>query len=395
MSTLEPIYQKVQTKDVDEIELQDITTNSSEIEDVKNKAASPKVIKKAKSPIRKCCRCFVFSYCFVLFAVLFVTSIVFVVAGFRVKHCIYPSVHTTKAFSYKPELVDHLAFDIPSGSISVHTCQRATNVTVKVTTGAKSADLMSKIKLSVVEASRSLAITAQGPSFNLQNCQIVHVEVVVPAKSLHLLSISASADVGYISLNGESYTFENVNAKLNVGFIKVQHVTANDISASVSLGRVSGSNLEAKKNLSVKAETGFACINKVSSQFVSVQVEKGYLRACHVTSHNSTQVKVGMGHAVLNDIMSENLIGEIGYGKMWTEPSTKFSGIVSFSTVDGTFDVTAARGNSVPTVVSYEQQNQVVQQIQIVDENQAAVTGKGKFSFKAETGTVTVFLRRV
>jgi len=126
-----------------------------------------------------------------------------------------------------------------------------------------------------------------------------------------------------------------------------------------------------------------------------VQVEKGYLRTCHVNSHNSTEVKVGMGYAVLNDIMSENLLGEIGYGRMWTEPSTKFSGIVSFSSVDGTFDVTASRGNSAPTVVSYEQQNQLVQQIQIVDENQAGVTGKGKFSFKSETGSVNVFLRRV
>jgi len=326
-------------------------------------------------------------------AVVFVSFIILFVAAHRVKQCVYPSIHYSKVFTYNPENLDRLEFDIPTGSISVHTCPHAKNVTVLVTVGGKTIELMSKIKLTVNETSGALVVAAHGPSFNLQNCQIIHVEVVIPAKSSHLLTLNASTNVGYISLNGESYTFESVTTKVNVGVIKARHVKAIEFSASVYLGKVSGSDLETK-NISVKADVGFACVKHVRSQHIAFNVEKGYLRACHVTSSNTTVAKVGMGYGALNDIMSENLLGEIGYGRMWAEPNTKFSGSVSFSSVDGTFDVSASRGLLAPTIVTYEQQNHEVQKVQIPDET-PGVTGKGKLDFKAETGTVNIYLRRV
>jgi len=388
------VYHRIENKDpdVEEVELKDITSNDT----------TPAILseqpqqKRKKSMGRKCFKCIALSYCFFILASTLVLLIVSGVAAYRVKHCVFPKAQKTNSFTYNSNVLDTLTIDIPSGSISVHTCSHATNVSVQVTTGASTPDLMEKIKVAVMQGHRSLSIIAQGPSFNMHNCQVMHIMVTIPAASKHQLSLSASVNVGLIKIQTGDYVFNNVDAKVNVGLVKARHLSAQTISTSAALGGIVGCHWNANQSVSVHASVGGACLYSITGNQSSFHVEKGYLRSRRIES-TSVKSKVDFGFSVLNDIKADSLTSEIGYGRLSVEPNPSFAGTVIFSSQNGaSFDLSGARGVVLPAVLYYEQPTpsyptQQVQQIQVKGEGNAKA---GKFELKSLSGNVDVYLRR-
>jgi len=395
MATLQPLYKPIENKDVDDFELQDMEANSTTKEEKKvNGCEDNNKCQKARRA-RACCTCMAVSHCVVLLATTFVLAIVLGVAAYRVKHCVYPSIHNINTYSFKPEDLDSLSFDIPTGSITVHTCSKAKNVTVKLTTGAKKSDLLEQTKVATVESPRSFGIVVQTPSFNLQSCHIVHVEVVIPESSKYPLSLIASAEVGLVQFKSNSYTFKNVEAKVNVGFVKARHLRAQTISATASLGGVMGRDWTANQS-SVHIDVGGACLKSISSGHSTFEIQKGYLKTCDMDSQ-TMNVKVDYGFSCLKEVNAKSLVSEIGYGRMSVQPSTSFAGTIVFSTQRGSFDITGSRGVVVPPAITFQQQlpkqaPQQMQQIQISGTEKISETSK--FELKTSSGHVDLHLRR-
>jgi len=303
---------------------------------------------------------------------------------------VYPAHVSTKTYSYDPASLDVLSLNIPTGSITVHTCPKAKNVTVTVTSGSKNADELQEIVLDVKEAAKSLSISAKAPSFDLQHCHIIHVSVVIPADSTHPLSLSAKADVGYIRLKTKEYTFDKVDLSVNVGVVRAKKVSAKDISATASIGGVVGCTWNASETVTVNTGVGGACLNAVTAKQSLVTVQNGYLRVCNSESAewNST---VGYGYMVLNNLLSKSVNSEINYGKMWVTPSNEFAGSVVFTTENhGHLEITAKRGIEPPAVVDQISAGFTQKSAKLVDNKKH--DGNGKLNLKSVSGNVFLFV---
>jgi hypothetical protein len=267
----------------------------------------------------------------------------------------------------------------------------AKNVSVTVTSGAKTKDLLQEIVMDVKEAPNSLSISAKAPSFDLQHCQILHVSVVIPATSTHLLSLSAKADVGYIRLKTQSYTFDKVDLNVNLGVVRAGKVSAKDISAAVSIGGVVGCTWNASETVTVNTGFGGSCLKGITAKQASVAVQTGYLRIRDVQSSDWNS-KVNYGVMVQNDVMAKSVNSEINYGKMWVTPSKEFGGSVLFTTVNhGHLEVSAKRGVEVPAIVSQTSASGDQQSVKIVDNK--GLEGTGKCNLKSTSGNVYLFIQ--
>jgi len=301
---------------------------------------------------------------------------------------VYPGIVDTKTYVYDPASLDILSLDIPTGSITVHTCPYAKNVTVKVSSGAKTHDLLQEIVLDVKETPNSLAISAKSPSFDLQHCQIMHVSVVIPASSQHLLSLFAKANVGYINVKTKSYTFNKLSLDVMVGVIKARKVSANDISAVTSFGGVMGCTWNATNSITVRSDIGGVCLKDIHAKQSSVSIDKGILRVKNVESPvwNST---LNYGCMVQKNVESQTLNSAINYGRMWISPSAQFSGHVVLSSPNAHFDVSARRGLDVPVVVV---DNTPGAQQKWVKVDKDGHDGLGRFNLKSSSGSVYLFI---
>jgi len=340
--------------------------------------------------MRKCGKCCLLTGCTALLATVFVLTIAFGVAAYKIKHCVHPSQVDTKEYTFDPSSLDVLSLNIPSGSISVHTCPRAKNVTITVVTGAKTADRLKEFVLDVKETANSFTLSAKAPSFNLQTCQIMHVSVVIPESSKHALSFTAKADVGYINLKTKAYTFDNVVLNTNVGLIRARKVTANDISATTSFGGIIGCTWNATNSINVHADIGGTCLTKLTSKQATVFVDKGVMRTCTVDTAvlNTT---LNYGCMKITNLKSQSLNSHLTYGRMWVSPSPKFSGTVVFSSPNnGHFDVTAARGLEVPSISIENLPGLQQKWVRVVDEQ--AKDGTGRLTLKSESGSVELHI---
>jgi len=338
---------------------------------------------------RKCGKCCVLTGCAVLFATVFVLAIAFGVAAYKIKHCVYPAQMDTKTYTFDPATLNSLEFHIPTGSIKVYTCSKAKNVTVTVTTGAKTTQLLQEIVVDVMQSANSLSICAKGPGFDLQNCQIMHVTVVIPESSKHPISLSATAEVGYIRLSAEDYTFDKVDLNVTVGVIRASQITASKISAAASLGGIMGCTWNATC-VDVHADIGGACLSQVTSQRTKISVDKGVVRARCIDSaeFNAT---LHYGCMVQKHINAKKMNSNLKYGRMWVSPSPKFSGSVTFSTCGAAhFDVSAGRGLDTPAVIT--QTVNGVQQKTVRVPDQQGNNGNGQFNLKSASGNVFLFI---
>jgi len=391
MASLEPVYQKVDTKDPEsapeEIELEDLSRKDTPSDAPKDNCKDK--CKKARGKrARRCVRCLSVGFCLFMLASIFVSTIVIGVVAHRVRTCVYPPVNTIKSYTYEPANIDALSFDIPTGSVSVHSCERATNVSVKVTVGAKTTQLLQDIVVHVTESQKTLSIAAQAASFDLLHCQIVHVEVVVPATSTHAISLSASAGTGLIRVDAKSYTFSNVDLKVNVGGIKLRHLDADTLTASASLGGIAARSVKVQQALTVHADVGAMCIHHVDASKTTLDVGKGYLRVRDLDA-SSISTKVGYGLLTLNEFVSPFTYAELSYGKLWVAPKKDFSGEVAFNTASGRFEVSSHRNTKTPPVNVISPKHQT---LSVADSN--GKTGVSKINLNTTSGNADLFLGR-
>jgi len=384
------VYQKVDTKDdaiaiPEEYELEELGADKKE-----DKASADEKPKQVQQPnrVRACAKCCTMSCCVLLLAVVFVFSIVAGVVAYRVKHCVNPEITSIHTFSYEPANIDTLSFDIPAGSISVHTCHRATNVSVKVITGAKSQALLKQFKVNIQEPQKALSVVVRSPSFDMLNCHIVHVEVVIPASSSHPISLSASAGLGSIRINTDSYTFDKVDLNVELGRIKMRHVDAKEVTARTYLGAISGKHVKTEGLFSVHTEVGGACLYHVDASKSVIEVQKGILRV-HNLDATSVSAKVNYGYATLQNVFASYLESEMNFGKLWITPSKEFAGEIVFNSTTGNIDISTAVDVTPPAIVVVSPE---VQTLQVVDK--AGNLGIGKMLLKSNSANADLNLVR-
>jgi hypothetical protein len=240
-----------------------------------------------------------------------------------------------------------------------------------------------------MQSANSLSICAKGPGFDLHNCQIMHVTVVIPESSKHPISLSAAAEVGYIRLSAEDYTFDKVDLNVTVGVIRASHIAANKISAVASLGGIMGCTWNAT-SVDVHADIGGACLSRVNSRQTKVCVDKGVLRTRCIdsTEFNAT---LHYGCMLQKNIQAKNMNSNLKYGRMWVSPSPKFGGSVTFSTCGAAhFDVSSGRGLDTPAVIT--QKVNGVQQKTVRVTDQQGNDGNGQFNLKSASGNVFLFI---
>jgi len=387
------VYQKVETKDEEnalpeEYELEELPANSDKKD--KAEASSDEKPKPQDKPnrVRVCAKFCTMSCCVLLLATVFVFSIIGGVIAYRVKHCVFPEITSVHSFSYEPGNIDIISFDIPTGSISVHTCHRATNVSVKVTTGAKSQSLLDQIKMNIQEPQKALSVVARSPSFDMRNCHVVHVEVVIPASSSHPISLSASAALGSIRINTNSYSFDKVDLNVELGRIKMKHVDAKAVTARTYLGGIFGKHVKSEGLFSVQTEVGGACLHHVDASKSVLEVQKGILRVYDLEA-SSVSAKVNFGFATLQNVFASYLESEMNFGKLWITPSKEFAGVVMFNSTSGNLDISTAQDVSPPATVIVSPE---VQTLQLVDKS--GNIGFGKMHLKSNSANVDLNLVR-
>jgi len=280
---------------------------------------------------------------------LFVTSIVMGVVGYRVHQCVHPQHKVVQEFTYAPENLDLVSVSIPTGSISVHTCSKSKNVTVKVTKGAKSGDLIELIDVKGELSGRALTISVTAPSFDLQHCQITHVEIIVPSTSPFPLSLSANAMTGLIRVKAKDFHFSDVHLTVTAGVIRASHVNSKGgIKAFTELGAVVACDLHAEENLTVVSQIGGTCLYRSSAKFTTLETSKGYMNVQHSEASEKLTVTMGYGTISLSNVSAQSLVGDLTYGRMWVMPNYQFVGDFSLKSQYGRLEVSTVRGYGDP-----------------------------------------------
>jgi len=220
------------------------------------------------------------------------------------------------------------------------------------------------------------------------NCHIVHVEVVIPASSSHPISLSASAGLGSIRINTDSYTFDKVDLNVELGRIKMRHVDAKEVTARTYLGAISGKHVKTEGLFSVHTEVGGACLYHVDASKSVIEVQKGILRV-HNLDATSVSAKVNYGYATLQNVFASYLESEMNFGKLWITPSKEFAGEIVFNSTTGNIDISTAVDVTPPAIVVVSPE---VQTLQVVDK--AGNLGIGKMHLKSNSANADLNLVR-
>jgi hypothetical protein len=301
---LEPIYVRIST------------TDDSNDEQLAYEPINPIAPEAPKRKWRRCAFGLL-----ALFTVLWVTALV--VSGYfvaaSVRQCVHGVHHRHTTLSYSPEELTGLDLFAVAGTITVHSCPYAKNITVKISEGAASESLLEAMKTQHALKAGVLHLFSMGPSFDWHHCQTSHIEVVLPASS-HL-NLTAQAVAGLITVNTKS-TFDRVALGTSFGMIKSHNLhVLETLHVRAMVGVVSLHDVISNVT-HVEVGTGVAQVNELLGMETRVDVRAGVARLNSIESNHTLSIAVEIGAVCAKEIgPSTTTRASVDYGLIGLKPT--------------------------------------------------------------------------
>jgi hypothetical protein len=175
--------------------------------------------------------------------------------GYKTHQCLAPQHTRTAVFPFSPENVKGIDLFVVAGSVSVHSCPYAKNITIVVTEGAHSSELLSEMSVQADIKDGIVEIAAMGPSFDWRHCQLSHVTVTLPKDST--IDLTARVIFGKI----------------------ITHSHFSNLKLATSLGVIKTDRSKIAHNLDIQALAGYVSLKGTSGNISSVEVQNGLIRS--------------------------------------------------------------------------------------------------------------------
>eukprot|EP01128_Nolandella_sp_AFSM9_P011287 TRINITY_DN7_c1_g2_i1.p1 TRINITY_DN7_c1_g2~~TRINITY_DN7_c1_g2_i1.p1 ORF type:complete len:454 (-),score=80.50 TRINITY_DN7_c1_g2_i1:167-1456(-) len=213
--------------------------------------------KSSSSRLGRCCGCLgkLFVLAFILMAIGSLIS--FAVMSVKVHRCLNPAHSRRTEYIFEDSEVTGFDLSAVSGDVSVHTCDRAEKLTLRVTTAAHSTDLLNTMNSKSQILAGIFHHSVDSPSFDFKHCQLTHYHLTVPTRLAAKLKLNAHVLAGKISLHTENYEFESLDLNVEFGAVVARDVTTSGLfKANAQVGAVSTRDVTATDVL-LYTHTGF------------------------------------------------------------------------------------------------------------------------------------------
>jgi len=179
----------------------------------------------------------------------------------------FPLIHTRRNYWLRSFAV--------SGTVTVHSCPHAKNISIRISEGAANEDLLSMMETKYTVKHKVLHLFSMGPSFDWFHCQMSHIEVLVPSSAV--LNLTAQTISGIISVQARA-NFDRVDLGTSFGIIKSSH-------------------LHVENTLNIRAILGYVSLHEVKSNVTHVEIQTGVAHLHEFKGINTrVQIKVGLAH---------------------------------------------------------------------------------------------------
>lgn len=142
---------------------------------------------------------------------------------------------------------------------------------------ASTPDLLNTMPVEKSLVNGVFSLNVLQPSFDFQHCQHADVELIIPERlaKQQRLALKAQTIVGKITVDAPEHTFTHVSLFANVGYIKAEHVKAeNTFEAEARVGYVNAHHVEAK-GAALRTTFGYVNAADVKADEAEVFVETG------------------------------------------------------------------------------------------------------------------------
>jgi len=199
----------------------------------------------------------------------------------NLNQCFHPRNFETKTAVFNENNIEQINFQVVTGNVNVLFHDNP-HISVTLLNKYRSEHLIDKrtVSSSMQVTNGVLNIFHESPAFDFHTCQHAAIQVYVPRKYSKLISIAGVIKTGILTIDGENLsTIGNIDMVVEVGKIKVESVSAKNITLTTDLGLIKVYDTMTSGTLKVNAHVGFIkTIDLVVRQFVS---DVKYGGSCH------------------------------------------------------------------------------------------------------------------
>jgi len=189
----------------------------------------------------------------------------------NVNQCLHPSNFETKTAVFN-ENIEQINFQVVTGNINVLFHDNP-HISVTLLNKYRYEHLIDKrtVSSSMQVTNGVLNIVHESPAFDFNTCQHAAIQVYVPKKYSKLISITGLIKTGILTIDGDNLsTIGNIDIVVEVGKIKVDSVSAKNITLTTALGLIKVYDTMTSGTLKVNAHVGYVqTMDLVVRQLVS------------------------------------------------------------------------------------------------------------------------------
>jgi hypothetical protein len=256
--------------------------------------------------------------------------------GTHIHQCLHPHHHRSVSLSFDPKDVSALDLFVVAGSISIHSCPYAKNITIDVSEAAHSHELLQSMNVQFSSLNGVVRMHAMGPTFDFHKCQLSHIKVVVP--SVANPDLSANVVTGYLKVGKTQW--RNARLVSSLGYIKSHHLTVRE-KFEVDVGAGYVELHETTSNVSrLLVQTGLVELHRFSGVETVAEMEIGCLHTKDIVSQKSLSMIVDLGAMCVNELgAGKETLAVVGYGFLRLKPATDFCYSFAMETEWGNLNV--------------------------------------------------------